>query len=215
MPTKKTTRTRVRLSKEKQHWIGKALRFGLPALALILVAAMIYDAHRIARDAARSDDSASLEERIERDLQRIKRGLEKPPYIDPRKGFSIAPPHGWRMDPTGQGGYFDITFRGPGSLELNALAEEVDYTEFAILRRRIERKEMDVGLKMHIEEREFNDMPAIYRTMRLETQRLHMIDFLADGQAHHILFAAPHDLFDQYLPVMLKFMNSYAPRAQQ
>ena len=214
MPTKTSPQTRSRLSKKKQHWMGKVLRFGLPLLALMLAGALIYDAHRIAREAARGDDSASIEERIERDLQRISRGLENTPYIDPRKGFSMAVPHGWQMDPTGQGGFFDVTFRGPGSIELSALAEEVDYTEFAKLRRLIERKEMDIGLKMHIEEREFNDMPALYRTMRLETQRLHMIDFLAAGQAHHILFAAPHDLFDQYLPVMLEFMQTYTPRSE-
>ena len=198
---------------EKQHWMATALRFILPAFALLFVLAMIYDAQKAARRLA-DGGKADREELIEEDIERIYDGLSRPRIESPDGDFSIIPPAGWQIDREGSEGYFDLTFRGPEGLEISCLASPVDYDDFSKLLQTIERKEIDIGLNMHISEGKFGGRQAVLRTLQLETQKLHTLDFLANGYAHHLLFAAPYELYDRYLPVAETIFSTYRPEAR-
>lgn len=199
---------------EKQHWMASVLRFALPAFALVLVLAMIYDAQRAARHIA-DTGSSKREEQIERGIEEIYDGLTAPRIESPDGDFSIIPPAGWQIDREGSEGYFDLTFRGPEQLEISCLASPVDYEDFSRLLQTIERKEIDIGLNMHISQGRFGGRPAVLRTIQLETQKVHTIDFLAGGYAHHLLFAAPYELYDRYLPVAEAIFSTYRPETQE
>lgn len=196
---------------QKQHWMARMLRIFLPIFTLLLVAALIYDSRKAAVDLATGRLAEKKEARIESDIARLEEGLQAQPIQGPNDEFSLVPPAGWNMDEDGIEGYFDLTFRGPDGLELDFLASPVDYSDFGKLRRAIEKKEMDVGLHMHIAEDTFNQYPALYRSVKLETQRLYSIDFLAKGRAHHLLFAAPYELYERYLPIARRIMETYRP----
>lgn len=201
--------------REKQHWMSIALRFGLPAFALLFVLAMIYDAQKAARRNGDGDVRAQREKKIERDIDRIYNELGEARIESPDGDFSIAAPAGWDIDRAGSDGYFDLSFRGPENLEISCLANPVPYDDFSKLLRIIERKEIDIGLNMHIGRGKFRGHQAVIRTIQLETQKLHTIDFLADGFAHHLLFAAPYELYDRYLPVAEAIFATYRPGAAE
>jgi hypothetical protein len=194
-----------------RHWMPMALRVMLPTFALLFVLAMIYDALDLSDRIESGEFALRRDERIARDIARLKAGLKAEAIQGPADKFQFVPPAGWLIDPLGNEGYFDLTFRSPEGMEINLLASEVDYNDFETLRENVERKEEQVGFIMHIEEGIFLQYPAVYRNMKLETQRVHMIDFLANGRAHHLMFAAPYELFDDYIMTIRQVLETYRP----
>jgi len=194
-----------------RHWMPMALRVLLPAFALLFVLAMIYDAVDLSDRVASGDFALRREERIAADIARLKDGLKSEAIRGPEGKFKFVPPAGWLIDPLGNEGYFDLTFRSPEGMEINLLASAVDYSDFETLLENVESKEEEVGFIMHIEDGIFLQYPAIYRNMKLETQRVYMIDFLANGRAHHLMFAAPYELFDDYIMTIRQVLETYRP----
>lgn len=196
-------------SQGNPYWMAKFFKVGLLVLALLAALALIWDAlnisKRISGNASAQDQAAA----VSNNIARIRANLDGKRYRSSNKRFSVVIPQAWRVEEDDNEGYFDVTFWGPKGLELDFLATPVDYTDFAILRREIEDKELDIGLNTHITEGEFQGRPAIFRTVNLKKNKLYAIDFLAKGVAHHLLFKAPRELFSDYLPVMKEVMGTY------
>ncbi len=196
--------------KQKPYWMDSVFRIALPILGVMLVIGIILDAQML-RKKIKQGGGRENEARIVADLQRLTLGLTAPRYEIEQKGTSIVPPAGWSIDKNGNNGYFDVTFRGPQGLDLSISATSVNYDDFAKLLREIEKIEINIGLHTHIEKIDFCGHPAIFRTCELMEKKLFIIDFLENRTAHHLIFSAPRELYERYLPVIKETMKSYQP----
>ena len=52
---------------------------------------------------------------------------------------------------------------------------------------------------------------AVKRSAQLFRNRVLLLDFLTGDLAHHVQFSMPPELYDEYEPVFLRLMETYAP----
>lgn len=181
---------------------------GVPYIKLLLlvfglavVAALFYDL-RHGGTRRRGPSVAS-------DLQELVLGSEGLRMSDPRGYFSLVPPAGWRVVKFPDSRPYNLSFFGPHATELSIMAVPVDYDDFNSLLRRINRTESRFGMYIDKKPVSFAGYPAVQRMVRLTDSRVLSIDFVAHRVEHHLLFSAPTELFERYLPVMTNLLASY------
>ncbi len=184
------------------------MRWGLLILAALAVLALVLDLRRLQ---SRLQGGGASAEGASGDRKDLVLGLGGPRYADPAGRFSLVPPRGWRMERQPEGTTYDVSFYGPGRMDLSLQVSESPTESFGDLLKKIWAIEKKMDADMHVETFTFAGRTAVKRTMRLYTQKLLVIDFVEGGVAHHLQFGAPPEVFDQYLPQVLDLLETYQP----
>lgn len=197
----------LRLRKERTRLI---IHGALLLFMLALVTAVILDSRSCGQDAMPAATGAKT--LLEQDVESLESGLELKNYArykDSLKGYSIARIPGWQVEGRNKWTPYDVTFRGPYGLHLSVLVSKVPYDTYEALRAIIEQREIDMSIRQHIREIEFIGRPAVERTSSLHVSKVYMVDFITGHMAHHLLFSAPVEYFDQYLPLAKAYLETY------
>jgi hypothetical protein len=134
-----------------------------------------------------------------------------PRYADPSGLFSLVPPRGWVRVKKPVRGMFNAYFRGPYGMDLGIQAVENRGATFDSLVSRLKLVERNLAADTHMEIAYVGPHRAVRRTAQLFKNKILTLDFLTGDIAHHIQFAAPPELFDEYEPVILRLLETYEP----
>jgi hypothetical protein len=132
-------------------------------------------------------------------------------YADPSGLFSLVPPRGWVRVKKPVRGMFNAYFRGPYGMDLGIQAVENRGATFDSLVSRLKLVERNLAADTHMEIAYVGPHRAVRRTAQLFKNKVLTLDFLTGDLAHHIQFAAPPELFDEYEPVILRLLETYEP----
>jgi hypothetical protein len=131
-------------------------------------------------------------------------------YVDPKGYFKIVPPEGWKTQEYPQDVRGKVAFTGPDpNTDLRVLVNSVDFSTIDELVSFCKSVESRTGLSTNIQRSEFGGRPAVKRSYTMKGLKFTMIDFLVGSVDHNIQFGAPPKLFDKYLPVATKSMETY------
>ena len=190
----------------------RLVRVGLlGGFAAILLVALFVDMHRLT---SRMDHFSKTGRESRRgDAACIAAGLDAPDsrYADPSGLFSLVPPRGWVRVKKPVRNMFNAYFRGPYGMDLGIQAVENRGATFDGLVSRLKQVERNLAADTHMEIAYVGPHRAIRRTTQLFKSKVLYLDFLTGDIAHHVQFAAPTELFDEYEPVILRLMETYEP----
>jgi len=191
-------------------WLRPLL--GLLLLAFIVAFIRDFHAHSTGSGQRTLRPQAETEEEVQQDIQRIRRGMENPPYEDPAGRFRVVAPAGWAVRvPGGPRGQYDVSFEGPQGAALSIQTHRTDGETQQDLRDRLEERQRSLGLNMNIEALRMSGRFVLQRTLNLKLHRVYAIDFMHEGTAHHLVFTAYNQYFETYLPVLQEIMRTYEP----
>jgi len=148
---------------------------------------------------------------LENELQSVVLGHASPLYVDPSGLFSFRPPEGWRRLPPQERYPYLAVFRSPLGADIRVLATPAPKEDFAGLWKRIEAKDIEMGIHTSLELVRFADQRAIQRKVSLEGTALLTIDFVYSNVAHHLQFSSDPRAFPRYLPLIMDLMKTYQP----
>ena len=179
--------------------------------AAVLLVALFADMHRLTSRMDRF--SRTGKESRRGDTADILAGIDAPDarYADPSGLFSLVPPRGWVRVKKPVRGMFNAYFRGPYGMDLGIQAVENRGATFDGLVSRLKQVERNLAADTHMEIAYVGPHRAIRRTTQLFKSKVLYLDFLTGDIAHHVQFAAPTELFDDYEPVILRLMETYEP----
>ena len=190
----------------------RLVRVGLVGgFAAILLVALFADMHRLTSRMDRFSKTGRESRRG--DAACIAAGIDAQDarYADPSGLFSLVPPRGWVRVKKPVRGMFNAYFRGPYGMDLGIQAVENRGATFDSLVSRLKLVERNLAADTHMEIAYVGPHRAVRRTAQLFKNKVLTLDFLTGDLAHHIQFAAPPELFDEYEPVILRLLETYEP----
>jgi len=133
-------------------------------------------------------------------------------YTDPKGYFSIVPPSMWNIQEYPSDVRGKVAFQSSESnIDFRILVNSVDFDTFDQLLEFCQNMEKRIGIDMKIEQYDFYGQLAVRRSFEIQGQRYLYIDFLLGQIDHNLAYGAPLSKFEQYLPIILKSMETYEP----
>jgi len=135
--------------------------------------------------------------------------LSRTRYVDTKGYFKITPPQGWRIlkypqDPRGK-----VAFIRANNLDLRVLARAADFDNFEGLLKLVKDIEKRTGVNTNIQKISFLGRQAVKRNFVYKGLKLLQIDFMEGNIKHNLQYCAPSGVYDKYLAVAMKSMNTY------
>ena len=211
-------RRRDEIEKRARDRRRSFFRIGGLVFAVLCLIALAADLRRVSSDAAAGD--ASLWNRFRRASGIRTRGLapeiaanfgKAPRYTSPDGHFSVEPPYGWRPRAKAGLGIFDAAFDGPLGMDFCIQTTYSPGATEGRLWRRLQRIEREMQANSRMAFSYIGPRRVILREARLYRNKVLFIDFVTGDLMHHIQFAAPPEVFDEYKPLFLEVMESYEP----
>jgi len=144
--------------------------------------------------------------------QSQRRELADKRYSDPKGYFRVVPPAGWRIQEYPGDVRGKVAFLAPdGNTDLRVLVNAVDFGTIDELLEFCRSTEKRLGVTMKIEKFDFHGRQAVRRSFEIRGQRFLYVDFLIGNVDHNLAYGAPPSEYDQYLPVVMKSMETYEP----
>ena len=201
-------RQRAHEQKVRQERVRARLRWGLLAFAALLLLGLMADLRNLSR---RFAEGAGKRPSRKGDAADIVRGLDDPRYVDPAGRFSLVPPRHWVAAPRPPGDFYDAVFRGPYGMDMRIQVAVTNGLTFDKLIEALRWRERALSADTHMDIAYVGPHRAVKRSARLFRNRVLMLDFVTGDLAHHVQFAAPPELYDEYEPVFLRLMETYEP----
>ena len=203
-------RLRAEADKRREDRVRNRFRWGVWALAALLLVALMTDLRHIARrlQARRPGPAASRQG----DAADIAAGLGDPRYTDPAGRFSVVPPRHWvRAAKPAAGSFFDVVFQGPHEMDMSIQVVATNGLTFEKLVQELQQIERRLSADTHMDFAYVGPYRAVKRSVQLFRSRVLLLDFLTGDLAHHVQFSAPPELYDAYEPVILRLLETYRP----
>lgn len=145
--------------------------------------------------------------------QKAKRNeLSDKRHVDPKGYFRVVPPAGWRVQEYDDDVRGKVAFFAPDlNIDLRILVNAVDFYTIDELMEFCRSTEKSLGVTMKIEQFDFYGHQAVRRSFEIQGKRFLYVDFLIGKVDHNLAYSAPLDKYNQYLPVVLKSMETYEP----
>ena len=185
------------------------LRWVFWLFGLVLLAALAADVRHLSGRLGRFQRTGK--ESRKGDAADIAGGLEGPRYADPAGRFSLVPPRHWVAAPRPPGDFYDAVFRGPYGMDMRIQVAVTNGLTFDKLIEALRWRERALSADTHMDIAYVGPHRAVKRSARLFRNRVLMLDFVTGDLAHHVQFAAPPELYDEYEPVFLRLMQTYEP----
>ena len=183
------------------------LRFALLVFAALALVALLADLRNLGRAPAARPRAASGPR--PGNAADVLAGLNDPRYEDPRGYFSFVPPRHW-VRPAQATGFYDVVFQGPYGMDLSIQVVATNQT-FDQLVAKLRQVERNLAADTHMGFAYVGPHRAVKRSAQLFRNRVLLLDFLTGDLAHHVQFSMPPELYDEYEPVFLRLMETYAP----
>lgn len=183
------------------------LRVALLIFAALALVALLADLRNLGRGAAARPQAASGPR--PGNAADVLAGLDDPRYEDPRGYFSVVPPRHW-VRQARTTGFYDVVFQGPYGMDMaiQAVATNQTFDQLVAKLRQVER---NLAADTHMGFAYVGPHRAVKRSAQLFRNRVLLLDFLTGDLAHHVQFSMPPELYDEYEPVFLRLMETYAP----
>lgn len=175
-------------------------------LGLALVVALVVDLTRQFRRLRERPVFPSAE-----DPAALALGVRDRVYRDPAGRFQVTVPEAWAVLTGEDIAPFDVQFGGPNDLTLAVQASPAASDRFDLLLKRIRKIEDNYGVNMNIRTNAFKGSPAVERTTRMVSKTVRAVDFIAQGQEHHLQAAAQRDSFEASEAFLLQLLQTYVP----
>lgn len=189
-------------ARNRFHWV-------VWALAAVLVLALLADLRNISRRLeGRRPGTVSPRQG---DAAEIAAGLDDPRYTDPAGRFSVVPPRHWVRAEKPAKAFFDVVFQGPYRMDMSIQVVATNGLTFEKLVQELQQIERRLSADTHMDFAYVGPYRAVKRSVQLFRSRVLLLDFVTGDLAHHVQFSTPPELYDQYEPVFLRLMQTYAP----
>lgn len=197
-----TEKRRQASVRNRFHWV-------IWALAAVLVLALLADLRNISRrlEGRRASPAAPRQG----DTADIAAGLDDPRYTDPAGRFSMVPPRHWVRVEKPANPIFDVVFQGPYRMDMGIQVVATNGLTFEKLVQELQQIERQLSADTHMDFAYVGPYRAVKRSVQLFRSRVLLLDFVTGDLAHHVQFSTPPELYDQYEPVFLRLMQTYAP----
>ena len=202
-------RRRRDAEKARQETVKNRIRWGVWALAVVLLVALMMDLRHLARRLGGSARGTPGPRKG--DAADIAGGLDGPRYEDPSGFFSLVPPRHWVKAENPATGFFNVVFRGPYGMDMSIQATPAPGRTFEQLIGILRRRERQLAADTHMDFAYVGPYRAVKRSAQLFSNRVLMLDFMTGDLAHHVQFGVPPQLYDEYEPVFLRLMQTYEP----
>ena len=195
---------------ERQSSAGNRFRWVVWVFAAVLLVALMADLKGVSRrvgafrqtgqPAARKGDAADLAA-----------GLDGARYADPQGRFSLVPPRNWIRVRKPVDGFFDAVFQGPYGMDMSIQVVTTNGMTFDRLVDQLKQVERRLSADTHMDFAYVGPYRAVKRSVQLFRSRVLLLDFVTGDLMHHVQFSTPPQLYDEYEPVFLRLMQTYAP----
>jgi hypothetical protein len=138
-------------------------------------------------------------------------GVRDRTYLDARGRFRITLPAAWVVLTGEEIAPFDIRFAGPDEMEVSVQISATPSNRPDLLLQRIRNIEEQYGVNMNIRTNQFKGFPSVERTTRMVGKTVRALDFIANGQAHHLQAAAQREQFDASEAFLDQLLQTYQP----
>ena len=145
------------------------------------------------------------------DTADIAAGFGDPRYTDPAGRFSVVPPRHWVRAENLTNNFFDVVFQGPYRMDMSIQVVATNGLTFEKLVQELQQIERRLSADTHMDFAYVGPYRAVKRSVQLFRSRVLLLDFVTGDLAHHVQFSTPPELYDQYEPVFLRLMQTYAP----
>lgn len=205
-------RSRRRERREEQQRGARHRMFRVGVIGVftaVLLVALGADVKNLSRRVTRFQRTGK--ESRQGDAADIRAGLNGPRYVDPQGRFQVVAPAHWTQVEKPADGLFDVYFRGPFGMDMGIQTVVTPGFTFDQLVARLKQVERGLAADTHMEFAYVGPYRAIRRTAQLFKSKVLMLDFVTGDLSHHVQFATPPELFDEYEPVFLEVMQTYEP----
>lgn len=138
-------------------------------------------------------------------------GIKDRTYQDSMGRFRITVPQVWAVLTGVDIAPFDVRFGGPGDLEVSVRVSPASHNRFDLLLREIGKIEDTYGVNMNIQTNTFRGLPCVIRTTRMTRRTVRALDFLANGNAHHLQAVAGREGFEKSEVFLTEILKTYDP----
>lgn len=182
---------------------NEKVKLAMLAVGAVLAVALIMDLSGVA------DKQQSGADALQQEISQIEQALDgmRTSFAD---GFSLVIPPGWENQTDQHKGY-TLFLKSPNDPDLAILVSEVDDDSFPTLMAKIDRVDLEIGLRMEHQITDFNGNKAIQREASLAGRRVLTIDFARAGKSHHLQYSAHPSVFEAFRPIMEKVLATYEP----
>lgn len=202
-------RLRERAEERRQEARKARIRWILWVLAALLVVALLADLRHVSRRLENFRRTGKLARRG--DAADIANGLGGARYADPGGLFSLVPPRNWIRVEKPVNSFFNVVFQGPYGMDMCIQVVATNGLTFDKLVENLRRVERSLAADTHMDFAYVGPVRAVKRSAQLFKTKLLMLDFVTGDLAHHVQFSVPPELYDEYEPVFLRLMQTYAP----
>ena len=205
------TRLRRRRQDEKarQETVKGRIRWGLLALAVVLLVALMADMRHLVRRFGEGGRETPGPRKG--DAADIAGGLDGPRYEDPSGFFSLVPPRPWLPAHNPPSSFFNVVFQGPYGMDMSIQATPAPGRTFDQLIDILRQRERQLAADTHMDFAYVGPYRAVKRSAQLFRNRVLLLDFMTGDLAHHVQFSVPPQLYDEYEPAFLRLMQTYEP----
>ena len=202
-------RLRERAEERRQEARKARIRWILWVLAALLLLALLADLRHVSRRLEDFRRTGKLARRG--DADDIAGGLGGARYADPAGLFSLVPPRHWIRVEKPVNSFFNVVFQGPYGMDMCIQVVATNGLTFDKLVENLRRVERSLAADTHMDFAYVGPTRAVKRSAQLFKTKLLMLDFVTGDLAHHVQFSVPPELYDEYEPVFLRLMQTYAP----
>jgi hypothetical protein len=204
-------RARIREKAEagRQERRKNRFRWVFWGLALLLLGALISDMRNISRRLGHFQRTGTLARKG--DAADLAGGLDGARYVDPSGLFSLVPPRNWVRMKKPAHSFFNVVFQGPNGMDMGIQVVATNGLTFDKLVEVLRQVERSLAADTHMDFAYVGSFRAVKRSVQLFKSKLLILDFVTGDLEHHVQFSVPSALYDEYEPVFLRLMQTYAP----
>ena len=149
---------------------------------------------------------------VQEELQQLERDNVNGQRVTADSGlFSFVLPAGWMIRTGDEVAPYDLTLISPNRVSVSLSAARVPFDDLPSLFKAMSQREREYNVRSEVQTCFIRGVPAARREMQLFKTKILVIDFVKDHVAHQIFCDVPPELFDQYRPTLLKFIETYQP----
>ncbi|MDD2240220.1 MAG: hypothetical protein PHO14_02340 [Kiritimatiellae bacterium] len=202
-------RLRARAEKQRQEARKSRIRWAFWVLGAVMLVALLADMRHISSRLVRFQRTGW--EARKGDAADIADGLDGERYVDASGLFSLVPPRHWTTLRKTPDSPFNVVFQGPYGMDMAIQVVVTNGLTFEHLIENLRRVERNLSAHMPMEFAYVGPYRAVKRSAQLFKNKVLLLDFLTGNLAHHVQFSVPPELYDEYEPVFLRLMQTYAP----
>lgn len=204
------SRHNIALLASRHRWLQPVLL----GFGVLFIIAFLADMIRLSR----SDSAGTLTQRFltpAEELQQLERDLVAGQRIKASSGlYSLVLPGGWRVTTGEDISPYDLMLTSPNTVRIRLSAARVSFDDLPALFKSMSEREREFNVRTEVQTFYLHGIPAARREVQLMKTKALVIDLVKDHVAHQIFCEVPIEIYEQYRPILIKFIETYRPTAK-